>query len=114
MREKFQQMQTVNDIKFSTIPKGYNLYDNRTFISPIHTFPRRETLLFTRQIKVQLGKSTFFILTIEESWRLWQDISTSPSFSSFIDRVFSIIRRKKYESFPSEKDIKVVIPAPTQ
>ena len=68
MREKFQQMQTVNDIKFSTIPKGYYLYIKNTCISPIYTFPGRETKLFTRQIKVQLGKSTLFILTIEESW----------------------------------------------
>ena len=37
-------MQTVKDIKFSTIPKGYNLYNlNGTFFSPIHTFPWRET-----------------------------------------------------------------------
>ena len=49
-----------------TIPKGYNLYNNKcTFISPIYTFPWRETQLFTRQIKVQIGKSTLIILFIK-------------------------------------------------
>ena len=53
-------------IKNSTIPKGYNLYNNNcTFISPIYTFPWRETELFTRQIKVQIGKSTLIILFIK-------------------------------------------------
>ena len=66
MKEKgFQEIQTVNDIKFSTIPKGYNLYNNNnsTFVSPIYTFPWRETYLFTRQIQVQIGKSTLIILS---------------------------------------------------
>ena len=50
-----------------TIPKGYNFYNNNsTFISPIYTFPWRETLLLTRQIKVQIGKSTLIILFIKE------------------------------------------------
>ena len=32
------------DIKFSTIPKGYNLFNNNgTFISPNYTFRWRET-----------------------------------------------------------------------
>ena len=31
---------------------------NSTFISPIYTFPWQKTYLFTRQIKVQIGKST--------------------------------------------------------
>ena len=39
---------------------------------------------------------------------------TSPSISSFTDRVFPIFRRKRHESDQSEKDIKVLIPAPTQ
>ena len=53
-------------IENGTIPKGYNVYDNNcTFISPIYTFPWRETKLFTRQIKVQMGKSTLTILFIK-------------------------------------------------
>ena len=50
------------------VPKSYNLYNyNCTFISPIYTFPWRETYLFTRQIKVQMGKSTLIILFIKEN-----------------------------------------------
>ena len=61
-RKSFQRIQTVKMIfiKNGTIPKSYNLYNNNcTFISPIYTLPWRETKLFTRQIKVQIGKSTF-------------------------------------------------------
>ena len=45
MREKgFQQNQTVNDFKISSIRKGYNLYNHqKTFISPNYTFPWLET-----------------------------------------------------------------------
>ena len=56
---------TVKDFK-GTVPNSYNLYNNIcTFISPIYTFPWRETYLFTRQIKVQIGKSTLTILSIK-------------------------------------------------
>ena len=49
-----------------TIPNGYSLYNNNfTFISPIYNFPWRETYLFTRQMKVQIGKSTLIILFIK-------------------------------------------------
>ena len=37
-------MQTVNGFIKDTIPEGYNLYNNSgTFVSPIYTFPWRET-----------------------------------------------------------------------
>ena len=108
-------MSNSRNIMISTIPKGNNLYNHTcTFISPIYTFPWRETYLFTRQIKVQIGKSTLIILFIKEmGCRLWREINTLPSNSSLTDRVFSIFRQKKVRSDPSEMDIKVVIPAPT-
>ena len=46
--------------------------------------------------------------------RLWREINTPPSISSLTDRVFSNFRQEKVRSDPSEIDIKVVIPAPTQ
>ena len=61
-----------------------------------------------------MAKSTLFILTIEQRRRFWREENTSPSIFSIIDRVFSIFRRKKTGSNPSEMDIKVIIPAPTQ
>ena len=67
-RKSFQRIQTVKKIfiKNGTIPKGYNLYiNNCTFISPIYAFPWRQTQLFTRQIKVQKGKSTLIITFIK-------------------------------------------------
>ena len=48
------------------IPKSYNIYKNSsTFVFPIYTVPWRKTLLFTRQINVQIGKSTLIILSIK-------------------------------------------------
>ena len=79
---------TVNDYK-GTISNVYNLYkNNSTFISPIYTFPWRETQLFTRQIKVQIWKSTLITLFIKEKCRLLGEMNTFPSISSFTDRVF--------------------------
>ena len=49
-----------------------------------------------------------------ERCRLWREINTFPSIPSLTDRVFPIFREKKVRSDPSEMDIKVVIPAPTQ
>ena len=99
-------------VLFSQATIFYN--HNCTFISPIYTFPWRETELFTRQIKVQIGKSTLIILFTKEKCRLWREINTFPSISFLTDRVLSIFRQKRVRSDPSEMDIKVVIPAPTQ
>ena len=81
-----------------TIPEGYNLYNpNCTFSSPIYTFLWRETQFFTRQIKVQIGKSTLIILFIKEKeCRHWRKINTFPSISPLTDSVLSIFRQKKY------------------
>ena len=62
------------------------------------------------------NREKYFNHTIyqRERCRLWREINTLPSISSFTDHVFSIFRRKKYGSDLSEMDIKIVIPAPTQ
>ena len=59
--------QKRNSLIFSTILECDKLYNNNsTFISPIYTFPWRETYLFARQIKVQQEKSTLIILFKKE------------------------------------------------
>ena len=99
----------------SMISKATKLYNNNgSFVSPIYTFFLAEAKLFTRQFEVQIGKGTLNILSIKEKCPLQREINTYPSISSFIDRVFSFFQRKKYGSNPSEMDIKVVIPLPTQ
>ena len=66
MREKSSEYKQSN-VNNCTVLEGNNLYNiHRTFISPIYTFPWRETYLFTRQIKVQIGKSTLIILFTKE------------------------------------------------
>ena len=64
--------------------------------------------------KYKEGKGTLIILSRRGKCRLWRETNTFQSFSSFTDCVFSIFRRKKYASNPSEVNIKVVIPAPTE
>ena len=52
--------QDTNSLIFSTILEGDNLKNNNsTFISPIYTFPWRETLLFARQINVKKREKYF-------------------------------------------------------
>ena len=60
-------------------------------------FPWRETLFSIGQLKVQMGKSTWIILSLKEKCRLWRVIDTSPSISSFIDSVYFIFRQKKVQ-----------------
>ena len=58
-------MQTVYySLQHSEATIFYN--KNSVFISPIYTFPWRETWLFTGQFDVQIGKSTLIILFIKE------------------------------------------------
>ena len=66
-KESSTSSKSQNDfIKNGTIPQNHNFYKHIcAFISPIYTFPWRETQLFTRQIKVRIGKSILFILFIK-------------------------------------------------
>ena len=43
--------------------------------------------MFTRQFKVQMGKSTLIIISMKEKSRLWREINTSPPISLFMIRV---------------------------
>ena len=69
--------------------------------------------MFTRQVKVQVGKSTYITNTSKSECRLWWEINNFPSISSLIGRVLSIFRQKMEGPNPSELDIKVFNPAPT-
>ena len=93
MRQKVinEHKQSKKILLNSTIPKSYNLYNiNFTFFCPIYTFPWRETKLFTRQIKVQMGKSNLIILFIEEKMPTLAG-NKHPSVQFFFTvRVFSI------------------------
>ena len=98
LRERFSTVQTVKSdfLKTDTILKASNLYKNNcTFISPIYTFPWRETYLFACQNKVQKVKSSLIIIFINrKGCRLWREINTFPSISSLTDRNVCSFRRK--------------------
>ena len=65
MREKSPVNTTVIDFE-GTISNGYRLHNPYiTFLSPIYTFLWRDTNLFTRQMKVQIGKRTLIIIFIK-------------------------------------------------
>ena len=116
MREKFQLKQRVNVFKkINTVPKATKLYNpNSTFVSPIYTFSLAGNIIVYKPIQGTNKEKYFNHLSITEKCRLWRELNTSPSISSFIHRVFSIFRRKKYGSNPLEKDTKVIFPTPTQ
>ena len=68
--KKFQQKRTVNDVEFSTIPESRNLKQkNITFVSFIYTFSSAGNKVFYTQFKIQIGKSTFIMLSIKEKCR---------------------------------------------
>ena len=115
MREKtFQKLQSVKMTSKSLPYRKVTNYKKFRVLSFLLFLPYLGgTQLFTRQIKVQIGKSTLIILPINGECRLWRQINTSPSSFSFMYRVFSIFRQEKYESNPWKMDIKVVIPVPT-
>ena len=48
-------MALKSSVKFCQNPKKFW---RCTFVSPIHSFSWRETKLFAREVKVQIGKST--------------------------------------------------------
>ena len=63
---------SMEKVRVQSVKKGHqkgcsraDTINNCTFVSPIYTFPWRETELFTRQIKLQIGKSNLIILSIE-------------------------------------------------
>ena len=82
--------------------------------------PHPEAGLFRSQTTQNCGQEVgphkyfYHIIYQREGCRLWRGINTLPSPFSLTDRVFPIFRQEKVRSGPSEMDIKVVIPAPTQ
>ena len=115
--KSFQRSQTVKKWFYKEWynTESYNFYNNNcTFIAPIYSFPWRETYLFTRQIKVQIGKSTIIILSIKgEMPNLAGNKHLSIHFFLHGPRLFHFSTEKN-GSDPSEMDIKMVIPTPTQ
>ena len=88
---------------------------NSTFISPIYTFSLAGNIVVYTPSKGTNREKYFNHINYKDKrCLLWREIYTIPSISSLIGRVFSIIRGKKHEPNPSELDIKVLIPAPTQ
>ena len=70
--------------------------------------------MFTRQVKVQIGKNTVERYNIKgRSADSGGKKTTFASISSLIGRAFSVSGQKMDGPNPSEMDIKVFIPAPT-
>ena len=116
MREKsFNQSEQFTFFKkISTVPKATKLYNNiHTLVSPIFTFSLAGNIIVYTPIQSTNREKYFNHIIYFKKMPTLAGKNTSPSISSFIDRVFSIFRRKKYMSNPSEMDIKVLVPAPT-
>ena len=118
MTEKFQSKQTVNVFrKINTVPKATkinNINNNKTSISPSYTFSLAGKIIVYTPIQGTKREKYFNLIIYRGKMPTLAGKNTSPSISSFINRVFSIFRRKKYGSTPSQMDTKVVIPTLTQ
>ena len=119
MREKFQSKQTVNIFrKIYTVPKATkinnNNNNNKTSISPSYTFSLAGKIIVYTPIQGTKREKYFNLIIYRGKMPTLAGKNTSPSISSFINRVFSTFRRKKYGSTPSQMDTKVVIPTLTQ
>ena len=77
-------------------------------------FPWQETDVFARHIKVQNGKNTLLIKTIQKKCLFRRKLNTFLSVSLLKGRVLLIFRRKTYGPNPSEMNILVIVFEPTQ
>ena len=113
--KSFNKSKLLMTSKISVIPKATKLYNNTsTFVSPIYVFSLAGFIkVYTPNQATNRDKYFNHIIYKREMLPL-AEINTCLSLFSFMDRVFSIFRRKNYWSNPSETDIKEVIPAPTQ
>ena len=86
-----------------------------TFASPIYTFSLAGNIYVYAPSQGTKREKYYIQINykVEKCW-LWEEINTFQSIPSFIRCAFSIIRRKMYEPNPTEKNIKVLIHAPTQ
>ena len=85
----------ISENEYNT--KGYKLlcYYSSTSVPPIYTFSLAGNINVYTPIECTNSEKCLTKLSIKEKCRLWREINTSPSISSFIDRVFSIFRQKK-------------------
>ena len=92
-----------------------NLINISTFVSPIYTFSLAlNILVYTPSQGKNREKYLNQITYQDKKGQLWREINTFLSISSLIGYVFSIFWRITYDPTPSEIEIEVFIPAPTQ
>ena len=90
-------------------------HQNSTLISLIYTFSRAGNIIvYTPSQSTNREEYFNYVHYKDKRCRLWREINTFSSISSLIGCVCSTFRRKKYKPNPSEMDMKVLIPAPTQ
>ena len=84
-----------------------------SFNSPIYTFSWRETQMRTRQINVQIGRSTLQVITSKFKCRLWREINNISIYLIPHRTCLFQFWQKMIGPNPSEMAIKVSIPVPT-
>ena len=80
----------------NTIPKAtflLNIFS--TFVSPIYTFSMSESTIVHTPIQITNGEKYLNHIFLKKGkYRRCRELNTSPSISSFIDRVLCILRQK--------------------
>ena len=109
---RFQQKQTVDDVNFSTIKRSRNLsFYNSTFVSPIHTFSLAWNIIVYTPFQGTNKKKYFN--NIIYKWKL-PTLAGNKHLSVHFPFHRHCLFHLSYGSNPSEVDIKVVLPVPTQ
>ena len=112
MREKFQSKQTVNAVKkINAVPKATKLYNNeKTFVSLIYTFSLARNIMVYTPIQ-GTNRENYINHFIYKG----KTGKKHPSVHLFLHRLRTFqLSTEKNGSNPSEWDIKMFIPAPTQ
>ena len=115
MGEKFQSEQTVNVFKkMNTVPKATKTYNfSSTFVPPIYTFLLTGTIFVYRPLHGTIKNGILFNTFMGEMPTLVVKLHLSVLFFLPIPHLF-YLSTEKNGCNPSETDIKMVIPAPTQ
>ena len=80
----------------------------------LYLFPGEKQNCLHAMSTFKVGKNFIIGSSAQEKCRLWREINTFASISLLIGCILSIFRQKMYEPNPMERDIKGLIPAPTQ
>ena len=95
-------------------PINDDKFNSSTFFSPFYTLSLMGSIIVYTPSRDTNSEKKNHANYKDKKCRLWRKRNTFPSVSSLLSCAFSMFRRKMYELFTSETDIKRLIAATTQ